>query len=286
MVSHLFLFMCHVGTEADHKITYPGRKKFSNEDRKGIKGNLICFIRNNKVKVERNFDFFMAGKSEGLTQAGMGRLNQSNEAFVYCILGAQVTIRSSILGSSGSATEVQHEFLILVEDPIRTPEISTSVQRFQLATDEAKVGLDLALSPCTWLMSSNLLLNTQSMVGYKNNLKKAIAEIVHIPWGRNKLDPGLHAVPGLMLTDIYLTFYLPFCSFLRCSYCFATRPSARRGLHPYQAAFFMIFLPLSTCLSAHHPQLLCCDKKARHYADRQYQQPHTTIKIWIFSSSR
>ena len=99
------------------------------------------------MKVERNFDFFMAGKSEGLTQAGMGRLNQSNEAFVYCILGAQVTIRSSILGSSGSATEVQHEFLILVEDPIRTPEISTSVQRFQLATDEAKVGLDLALSP-------------------------------------------------------------------------------------------------------------------------------------------
>ena len=99
------------------------------------------------MKVERNLDFFMAGKSEGLTQAGMGRLNQSNEAFVYCILGAQVTIRSSILGSSGSATEVQHEFLILVEDPIRTPEISTSVQRFQLATDEAKVGLDLALSP-------------------------------------------------------------------------------------------------------------------------------------------
>ena len=99
------------------------------------------------MKVERNFDFFMAGKSEGLTQAGMGRLNQSYEAFVYCILGAQVTIRSSILGSSGSATEVQHDFLILVEDPIRTPEFSTSVQRFQLATDEAKVGLDLALSP-------------------------------------------------------------------------------------------------------------------------------------------
>ena len=154
------------------------------------------------MKVESQFDFFMAGKSEGLTQAGMGRLNQSNEAFVYCILGAQVTIRSSILGSSGSATEVQHEFLILVEDPIITPEISTSVQRFQLATDEAKVRLDLALLPCTWLMSSNLPLNTQSTVGYNNNLKKVIAEIVHTPWGRDKLDPGLHAVPGLMFTDI------------------------------------------------------------------------------------
>ena len=105
------------------------------------------------MKVERNFDFFMAGKSEGLTQAGMGRLNQSNEAFVYCILGAQVTIRSSILGSSGSATEVQHEFLILVEDPIRTPEISTSVQRFQLATERQKLGLILHSHHLTWKLN-------------------------------------------------------------------------------------------------------------------------------------
>ena len=26
MVLHLFSFMCHVGAEADHLITYPGRK--------------------------------------------------------------------------------------------------------------------------------------------------------------------------------------------------------------------------------------------------------------------
>ena len=47
-----------------------------------------------------------------------------------------------------------------------------SVQRFQLAVDEAKVRLDLAISPGTWLMPSNLLLNTQSTVGYNNNLKR------------------------------------------------------------------------------------------------------------------
>ena len=48
-----------------------------------------------------------------------------------------------------------------------------SIQRFQLAIDEAKVRLDLAISPGTWLMPSNLALNTQSTVGYNNNLKKA-----------------------------------------------------------------------------------------------------------------
>ena len=36
MVLHLFSFMCHVGAEADHLITYPGRKKFGNKGGKGI----------------------------------------------------------------------------------------------------------------------------------------------------------------------------------------------------------------------------------------------------------
>ena len=74
-------------------------------------------------------------------------MNQSTEAFVYCILGAQVNVRSSILGSSGSAKEAQREFLVFVDDAIRKPDISKSVQRFQLAIDEAKVQLDLAVSP-------------------------------------------------------------------------------------------------------------------------------------------
>ena len=103
----------------------------------------------------------------------MARLNQSIEAYVYCILGAQVNARSSILGDFGSAKEAQREFLILMEDAIRQPDISKSIQRFQLAIDEAKVRLDLAISPGTWLMPSNLVLNTQSTVGYNNNLKKA-----------------------------------------------------------------------------------------------------------------
>ena len=71
------------------------------------------------MKVERQFDFVMADMSEDLTQAGMARLNQSIEDFVYCILHAQVNVRSSILGSSGSAKEAQREFLVWVEDAIR-----------------------------------------------------------------------------------------------------------------------------------------------------------------------
>lgn len=57
-----------------------------------------------------------------------------------------------------------------MEDAIRQTDISKSVQRFQLAVDEAKVRLNLAISPGTWLMPSNLLINTQSSVGY-NGIK-------------------------------------------------------------------------------------------------------------------
>ena len=98
----------------------------------------------------------------------MVRLNQLIEAFNYCILNVLVNVRSSILGSLGSAEEAQHESFILVEDAIRKPDISKSVQRFQLTIDEAKVRLDLAVSPGTWFMPSITLLNTRSTVGYNN----------------------------------------------------------------------------------------------------------------------
>ena len=109
---------------------------------------------------------------QGLTQTGLSRLNQSIEAFVYCVLGAQVNVRSSILGNDGRAKEAQSEFLVLVEDAIRTPDISKSVQRYQLAVDEAKVRLDFATSPNSWLMPSRMVINIESTIGYNNQLKQ------------------------------------------------------------------------------------------------------------------
>ena len=61
----------------------------------------------------------------------------------------------------------------MVEDAIRNPEISKSVQRFQLIIQSAKVRLDLAISPGLWLLPSKIVVNTESVVGYNNKLKKA-----------------------------------------------------------------------------------------------------------------
>ena len=44
---------------------------------------------------------------------------------------------------------------------------------FSWAIESAKVRLDLAISPGTWLLPSKMVVNTESVVGYNNKLKKA-----------------------------------------------------------------------------------------------------------------
>ena len=121
--------------------------------------------------------YFALRKSKGLTKAGLARLNQSIEAFVYTVLGAQVNTRSSIVGDAGSATETRAVFLKLFEDAIKEADISKSIQRYQMAVQSAKVRLDFAIAPGCWLMPSHLILNAGSVAGYNNRLQRATADM-------------------------------------------------------------------------------------------------------------
>ncbi|KAL9987183.1 hypothetical protein ACROYT_G001442 [Oculina patagonica] len=152
---------------------YPDYDKFSDEGGTASKGNLIQYIEPDDAAYAQA-DWFSPNGTEGLTQAGLSRVNQSIEAFVYCILGSQVNVRSSILGTGGRAKEAQSEFLVLVEDAIRQPDLAKSVQRYQLAIDQAKVRLNLAVCPGAWLMPARMVINTESVVGYNNQLKQAV----------------------------------------------------------------------------------------------------------------
>ena len=156
----------------------PSSQRFSDEKGSATQtgnrflGNELDHIINEEGS-DHQFDWFVPDKAEGLTQAGLSRLNQSIEAFVYCVLGAQVNVRSSILGDGGRAKEAQTEFLVLLEESVRQPNLSKSVQRYQLAVDEAKVRLNLAVAPGTWLMPARMVLNTGSVAGYNNQLRQA-----------------------------------------------------------------------------------------------------------------
>ena len=151
---------------------YPSKEtKFEDEGGRASDGNLVPYIQNTEAR--KQYEYFLCPVSHGLTSAGLSRINQSIESFCYAILGSQVDVRSSISGSQGSAIETQRQFLSMVEDAIRNPDISKSVQRFQLAIESAKVRLDLAISPGLWLLPSKMVVNTESVVGYNNKLKKA-----------------------------------------------------------------------------------------------------------------
>ena len=151
---------------------YPSKEtKFEDEGGRASDGNLVPYIENTEAR--NQYEYFLCPVSHGLTSAGLSRINQSIESFCYAILGSQVDVRSSISGSQGSAIETQRQFLSMVEDARRNPEISKSVQRFQLAIESAKVRLDLAISPGLWLLPSKMVVNTESVVGYNNKLKKA-----------------------------------------------------------------------------------------------------------------
>ena len=150
-------------TKTEYK--YLGWNKFSDEGGKAIKGDLIYYIEPDE-KAATQYDWFVPKTSAGLTQPGLSRINQSIEAFVYCVLGAQVNVRSSILGIGGRVKEAQTEFLTLLEDAIRQPDLVQSVQRYQLAVDESKVRLNLAVCPGALLMPSRMIINTENTVGY------------------------------------------------------------------------------------------------------------------------
>ena len=151
---------------------YPSKEtKFEDEGGRASDGNLVPYIENTEAR--NQYEYFLCPVSHGLTSAGFSRINQSIESFCYAILGSQVDVRSSISGSQSSAIETQRQFLSMVEDAIRNPDISKSVQRFQLAIESAKVRLDLAISPGLWLLPSKMVVNTESVVGYNNKLKKA-----------------------------------------------------------------------------------------------------------------
>ena len=115
----------------------------------------------------------MPNRASGLTLNGLGRINRSIEAFGYCILGAQANTRSSIVGGTGTARNTQTDFLVLFEDAIGNLTVSNAPVKYQDAIEKTKTRLNFALAQGVLLMPSRMIINTESLVGYNNNLRKA-----------------------------------------------------------------------------------------------------------------
>ena len=68
--------------------------------------------------VQNDYQKFIAPNSYGFTSNGLELLNQSTEAYLYSILGAQVCSRQAIINKHASSFEVQQIFRQIVEDSI------------------------------------------------------------------------------------------------------------------------------------------------------------------------
>ena len=127
----------------------------------------------NDQGAENQLEHFVPDLTNGLTPSGLGRINRSITAFGYCILGTQANTRSSIIGNLGTAINTQTDFLVLVDDAIRTLTVSSEPVKYQDAIEETKVRLNFAVARGVLLLPARMIINTESVVGYNNNLRQA-----------------------------------------------------------------------------------------------------------------
>ena len=73
---------------------------------------------------------FVLDRSEGFTQPGVVRINDSISAYVWAILGAQAQTRTGILGA-GTSFDAQKQFLANPEDAISSPvDLPSAIARY------------------------------------------------------------------------------------------------------------------------------------------------------------
>ena len=165
-------------------------QRFSDEGGKDDDGNKIDFIRNDQG-ANKQFEYFVPNHSSGFTLKGLCRINQSVLAFGYCILGAQVNTRKSIVGGTGTAANTQTDFLVLIDNALKNLTISNEPSEYQNAIDRTKVRLDFAVTRGVFLLPSRMIINAESIVGYNNGLKEVTDDMKlginnHINLGTHK----------------------------------------------------------------------------------------------------
>ena len=132
---------------------------------------------------------FVLDKSEGFSQAGVERLNDSIRTYVWAILGAQAQTRSNIL-KTGTGFDAQKQFLADIEDAIASPvDIHSSISRYQKTLQYASTPLDFVFWIGNYLSPSDMALHPGNIQGY-NEIQIAGSDsgIGHNP-GINEAEP-------------------------------------------------------------------------------------------------
>ena len=135
------------------------------------KGEVDSRMRAINPKTGSKFDAigtFVLDKSEGFTQAGIARINDSIRTYVWAILGAQAQTRSSILGT-GKAFDAQKQFLANVEDAVNSAvNIPGSIERYQSTLQYARSRVNFVLGIGLYMIPNDMGLYVGTINGFNN----------------------------------------------------------------------------------------------------------------------
>ena len=113
---------------------------------------------------------FLPTTSKGINRCGQLLLQQAVEAFVYCVLGAQVKTRWAIMGTGAKSSKTQVIFHQLVEETIAPSNDAVMITNMRAAISGSNVLLDMAIISGVILVPSKLIILDKPIPGYNNVL--------------------------------------------------------------------------------------------------------------------
>lgn len=105
--------------------------------------------------------------AEGFTEAGVERINDTIRTYVYCLLTAQATTRSSILGT-GTAFNAQKKFVEFVENSITDP--SDLENRYEQVLKYARSKVDFVFGDGLYMSPSNMEWKLDGINDFSNHV--------------------------------------------------------------------------------------------------------------------
>jgi hypothetical protein len=118
--------------------------------------------------VENDYKTLIPKTSRGLTKVGQKLFQQSIEAFVYSVLGAQAKTRWSITGQGAKSLQTQEVFRKVARDTIVQDDVTVTISNMRTAIANTHVVLNFAIMPGQILIPSDLRILTKPIPGFSN----------------------------------------------------------------------------------------------------------------------
>ena len=128
-----------------------------------------------KVTDADSWSRWIISKSSGLTRQGVEMLSESIRVYVYCLLTAQSSTRSNIIGNTAPNFEAQKLFSKEVEDFVkRDVLLHEDIRRYEDILSNARSSVEYSLGEGIYMLPSDLQLKVGVKRGYSDKLKVGI----------------------------------------------------------------------------------------------------------------